>query len=77
MISKIKVYDINEKKSIAKQLSIDDRKEGMYKNQSYMAIRDHNEHLPNKISCRLIGKTSETILDKLNTEIVSLTNVNQ
>ena len=52
----------------------------------YITIKDHKEDFPNKnkISCRLInpsksdiGKTSKTILGKLITKIVSLTNVNQ
>ena len=55
----------------------------MYKNESYITIKDHKEHFPNKI-CRLInpsksdiGKISKTILEKIITKIVSLTNVNQ
>ena len=85
MTKKRKVYDINnETKSIAKQLSIDDRMERMYANESYITIKNHKEHFPNKISCRLINpsksdirKISKTILDKVITKIVSLTNVNQ
>ena len=85
MTNRRKVYDINnETKSIAKQLSIEDRIERMYENESYIVIKDHKEDFPNKISCRLInpsksdiGKISKTILDKIITKIVSLTNVNQ
>ena len=85
MANRRKVYDINnETKSIAKQLSIDDRMERMYENESYITIKNHKEHFPNKISCRLINpsksdirKISKTILDKVITKIVSLTNVNQ
>ena len=39
MANRRKVYDINnETKSIAKQLSIDDRMERMYENESYITI---------------------------------------
>ena len=83
MTKRGKVYDINnETKSIAKQISIDNRIERMYENKSYITIKEHKEHFPNKI-CRLtnpsksdIGKISKTILDKIITKIVSLTNVN-
>ena len=47
MTNRRKVYDINnETKSIAKQLSIDDP---MYKNKSYIIIKDHREDFLNKI----------------------------
>ena len=56
----------------------------MYENELYITIKDHKEHFSNKISRRLknpskfdIGKISKTILDKIVTEIVSLTNLNQ
>ena len=69
---------------IAKQLSVDDRIEQMCENESYITIKDHKEDFPNKISCRLInsskfdiGKINKTILDKIITKIVFLTNVNQ
>ena len=55
----------------------------MYENESYITIKDH-KGLSNKIPYRLInpsksdtGKISKTILDKINTKILSLTNVNQ
>ena len=84
MTNRNKVYDINnEAKSIAKQLSADDRRERMYENESYITIKDHKEHFPNKISFRLvnpsksdIGKISKSILDKIITKTVSLSNVN-
>ena len=63
---------------------IDDLIERMYENESYITIKDHKENFPNKISCRLINpsksdieKISKTILDKIISKIVSLTNVNQ
>ena len=56
----------------------------MYENESYITTKDHKEHFPNKISCRLInpsksdiGKIIKTILDKIITKIASLTNLNQ
>ena len=84
MTNRNKVYDINnEAKSIAKQLSADDRRERMYENESYITIKDHKEHFPNKIPFRLvnpsksdIGKISKSILDKIITKTVSLSNVN-
>ena len=52
----------------------------MHENESYISIKDHKESFPNKTSCRLInpsksnvGKTSKTILDKINTKIVQVT----
>ena len=63
---------------------IDDLIERMYENETYITIKDHKENFPNKISRRLINpsksdieKISKTILDKIITKIVSLTNVNQ
>ena len=63
---------------------IDDLIERMYENESYITIKDHKENFPNKISCRLINpsksdieKINKTILDKIISKIVSLTNVNQ
>ena len=63
---------------------IDDLIERMYENESYITIKDHKENFPNNISCRLINpsksdieKISKTILDKIISKIVSLTNVNQ
>ena len=84
MTNRNKVYDINnEAKSIAKQLSADDRRERMYENESYITIKDHKEHFPNKISFRLVNpsksdieKISKSILDKIITKTVSLSNVN-
>ena len=56
----------------------------MHENESYITIKDDKEDFPNKISCKLInpsksniGEISKTILDKIITKIVSLTNVNQ
>ena len=55
----------------------------MYENESYITIKDY-KGLSNKIPYRLInpskpdtGKISKTILDEINTKILSLTNVNQ
>ena len=63
---------------------IDDLIERMYENETYITIKVHKENFPNTISCRLINpsksdieKISKTILDKIITKIVSLTNVNQ
>ena len=54
MTSRRKVYDMNnERKSIAKQRSIDDSIERMYENESYSTIKDHKEDFPNKMSCRI------------------------
>ena len=62
MTNRSKVYDIyNETKSIAKQLSIEDRIERMDENESYITIKDHKEDFPNKISCRLINPSKSDI----------------
>ena len=48
MKNSTKVSDINnETTSIAKQLSVDDRIEQLYKNESNITIKDHKEHFPN------------------------------
>ena len=51
---------------------------------NHITIKDHKKDFPNKISCRLINpsksdiaKISKTILHKIITKIVSLTNLNQ
>ena len=85
MTNRKKFYDINnETKAIAKQLSIDNHIEAMYKNELYIIIKDHIEGFLKKMSSRLInpskcenGKISKTILDKIITKIVSLTKVNK
>ena len=85
MTNRRNVYGINnEAKSIAIQLSIDNRIERIYENDSYITIKYHKEDFLSKISCRLINpsksdvrKISKTMLDKMITKIVSLTNANQ
>ena len=51
--------------------------ERMYENESYVTIKDHKEHFPNKI-CRLINpsksdirKISKTMLDKIITSFIN------
>ena len=85
MTNRRNVYGINyEAKSTAIQLSIDNRIERIYENESYITIKHHKEDFRSKISCRLINpsksdirKISKTMLDKMITKIVSLTNANQ
>ena len=54
----------------------------MYDNKSYIAIKDHKEHLPNKMPCKLTNSSKcdikkMSILDKIITKVVFSTNVNQ
>ena len=56
----------------------------MQKSESYITVKDHKEDFPHKISCSLInpsksgiGKISKHILDKINQQMRSETEVNQ
>ena len=56
----------------------------MQQSESYITVKDHKEDFPHKISCSLInpsksgiGKISKHILDKINQQMRSETEVNQ
>ena len=74
----------NELKHIADKLSIGNRIECMKKREAFISLKDHKENFENNPKCRLInlaksdsGKISKLILDKVNTHLRTILNVNQ
>ena len=74
----------NELKLIADKLSIGNRIECTKKREAFISFKDHNENFENNPKCRLInpaksdsGKFSKLILDKVNTHLRTILNVNQ
>ena len=74
----------NELKHIADKLSIGNRIECMKKREAFISLKDHKENFENNPKCRLInpaksdsGKISKLILDKVNTRLRTILNVNQ
>ena len=74
----------NELNHIANKLSIGNRIECMKKREAFISLKDHKENFQNNPKCRLInpaksdsGKISKSILDKLNTKLRTILNVNQ
>ena len=56
----------------------------MKKREAFISLKDHKENFENKPKCRLInpaksnsGKISKLILDKVNTHLRTILNVNQ
>ena len=81
--SEDKISEINELKHIADKLSIGNRIECM-KKEAFISLKDHKENFENNPKCRLInpaksdsGKISKLILDKVNTHLRTILNVNQ
>lgn len=80
-----KINNINlTAKRITAKLSIDDRVPKMEESEAYITVKDHKDEFPNKIPCHLInpsksnlGKISKGILDKINQQFVTSTNINQ
>ena len=80
-----KVRNINNKaKKITEKLPVADRIDKLQEKEAYITIKDHKDHFPYKISCRLInpckssiGKISEVILDKINIAVRNHTKINQ
>ena len=73
----------NELNHIANRLSIGNRIESMKKREAFISLKDHKKNFQNNPKCRLInpaksdsGKISKSILDKLNTKLRSIFNVN-
>ena len=83
--SQKKVNSFNiETKKIAEKYSIDDRIEKLNEKQAYITVKDHKENFPHIKSVRLInpskseiGKISKKILDNINMNIKSATQINQ
>ena len=74
----------NELKHIADKLPIGNRIEYMKKREAFISLKDHKENFENNPKCRLInpaksdsGKISKLILDKVNTHLRTILNVNQ
>ena len=74
----------NELKHIADKLSIGNRIECMKKREASISLKDRKENFENNPKCRLInpaksdsGKISKLILDKVNTHLRTILNVNQ
>ena len=74
----------NELNHIANKLSIGNRIECMKKREAFISLKDHKENFQTNPKCRLInpaksdsGKISKSILDRLNTKLRSILNVNQ
>ena len=65
------------------KLEIDDRVEKIKEIEAFLTIKDHKEDFPHSLSFRLInpsksdiGKTSKSLLDTINENILKQTNVN-
>lgn len=71
-------------KRIAEDLDLDDRIHATTPKPSFITLKDHKDNFRNHPTCRLInpckseiGKISKQILDRINSEIVAATQVNQ
>ena len=75
---------VNECKSIAKKLHIENRLRSTIEKPAFITIKDHKENFENNMKCRLInptkteiGRVSKYILDRINTDIRSKCKLNQ
>ena len=73
-----------EAASIAKDLELDDRIEGMCKMPAYLTIKDHKDDFPARLKFRTInpcktnvGNISKIKLDRINNEVRKATGLNQ
>ncbi len=74
----------DELKHISNNLGIGDRIEQMKKRKAFISLKDHKENFENNPKCRLInsaksesGKLSKIILDKINSNLRKILNLNQ
>lgn len=74
----------NEAKNIADELNLGDRIESLAKKEAFITLRDHKKNFDTKPKCRLInpakselGRISKVILDRVNSEVISQTGINQ
>ncbi len=74
----------DELKHISNNLGIGDRIEQMKKREAFISLKDHKENFENNPKCRLInptksesGKLSKIILDKINSNLRKIPNLNQ
>ena len=75
---------VNECKSIAKKLHIENRLRPTIEKPAFITIKDHKENFENNMKCRLInptkteiGRVSKYILERINTDIRSKCKLNQ
>ena len=75
---------VNECKSIAKKLHIENRLRPTIEKPAFITIKDHKENFENNMKCRLINPTksenarvSKYILDRINTDIRSKCKLSQ
>ena len=73
-----------EAASLAHEVQLDNRIEGIALKQSFLTIKDHKEDFPGKLSFRLItpaksnmGQISKSILDRVNSKVREETRYNQ
>ncbi len=74
----------DELKHISNNLGIGDRIEQMKKREAFISLKDHKENFESNPKCRLInpaksesGKLSKIILDKINSNLRKILNLNQ
>ena len=80
-----KVKNINqETQKIVKDLGVDDRVEIMQTGEVYITVKDHKDDFPNKLTFRLInpsksdiGKISKKIVEKVNSNLRDICEINQ
>ena len=77
-------YIEQEAKSVATKLRLDDRINTTAKREAFITLKDHKPNFSNNPTCRLInpakseiGKISKHILDRINTNVKNILNLNQ
>ena len=75
---------ISDEKKIAKSLGIDNRVDSLATKDSFITLKDHKPNFSNNPTCRLInpsksemGIVSKQVLQRINSEIVKSTSINQ
>ena len=75
---------VSDEKKIAKSLDIDNRVDSLVTKDSFITLKDHKPNFLNNPTCRLInpskseiGIISKQILQRINSNIVKSTNINQ
>ena len=75
---------VSDEKKIAKSLGIDNRVDSLATKDSFITLKDHKPNFLNNPTCRLInpskseiGIISKQILQRINSNIVKSTNINQ